>query len=152
MTIDVCVQRATAFSPLPADADFERWARVALQDREAAALTIRLVGREESRRLNGAYRGKDVDTNVLSFPAQLPVEIGADLGIDLLGDVVICAARVADEAREQGKSERDHWAHLTVHGVLHLLGYDHQCAEDAAVMEGLEVALLRSLGIPNPYE
>lgn len=148
MTIEVDVQRATAGGLLPADEDFARWARAALQDRESAQLTIRLVGRGESRRLNRRYRGKDADTNVLSFPADLP----ADIGFDLLGDVVICAARVADEAREQGKPASAHWAHLTIHGVLHLLGYDHECAEDAAVMEGLEVALLESLGIPNPYE
>jgi probable rRNA maturation factor len=76
----------------------------------------------------------------------------AEIDIDLLGDVVICAARVADEAREQGKAESAHWAHLTIHGVLHLLGYDHERAEDAGVMEGLEVRLLESLGIPNPYD
>jgi len=152
MTIDVAVQRATACEPLPADEDFERWARAALRGRDSAELTIRLVGRAESRRLNRQYRGKDAETNVLSFPADLPAGIGVDLGLDLLGDVVICAARVAEEAREQGKSEPAHWAHLTIHGVLHLLGYDHECAEDAAVMEGLEVDLLESLGIPNPYE
>lgn len=148
MTIEVVVQRATARGPLPADEDFERWVRAALQGRDSAELTVRLVGRAESRRLNRQYRGKDADTNVLSFPADLP----AGIGPDLLGDVVICAARVADEAREQGKPELSHWAHLTIHGVLHLLGYDHECAEDAVVMEDLEVALLESLGIPNPYE
>ncbi|MDX1380900.1 MAG: rRNA maturation RNase YbeY, partial [Xanthomonadales bacterium] len=110
MTIEVVVQRATARGPLPADEDFERWARAALQGRESAELTIRLVGRGESRRLNRQYRGKDADTNVLSFPADLP----AGIGLDLLGDVVICAARVADEAREQGKPEPAHWAHLTI--------------------------------------
>jgi len=148
MAIEVAVQRATSFEPLPADEDFERWARAALQGRPSAELSIRLVGRKESRRLNRQYRGKDTDTNVLSFPADLP----AAIGIDLLGDVVICAARVADEAREQGKPASAHWAHLTIHGVLHLLGYDHERAEDAGVMEVLEVALLESLGIPNPYE
>jgi len=148
MAIEVAVQRATSFAALPADEDFERWARAALRDRKSAVLTIRLVGREESRSLNRNYRGKDAETNVLSFPADLPAEIG----IDLLGDVVICAARVAEEAREQGKAESAHWAHLTIHGVLHLLGYDHERAEDAGVMEGLEVRLLESSGLPNPYD
>jgi probable rRNA maturation factor len=147
MAIEVAVQRATSFARLPADADFERWARAALHNRESAELTIRLVGRAESRRLNRQFRGQDADTNVLSFPADLP----GDLGSDLLGDVVICAARVAEEAREQGKPESAHWAHLTIHGVLHLLGYDHERAEDAGIMENLEITLLESLGIPDPY-
>ena len=108
---------------------------------------MRLVGREESRQLNGQYRGIDKPTNVLSFPADLP----GDIGIPLLGDLVICAPLVESEALEQGKAVLDHWAHLTVHGILHLLGYDHQDDSGAREMESLEIRLLQELGVPDPY-
>ena len=109
-----------------------------------ASLSIRVVGAAESRRLNRTWRGKDKPTNVLSFPApatQSPV----------LGDLAICAPVVAREAREQGKSAQAHWAHMVVHGVLHLLGYDHELDRDAAVMEARETALLANFGYANPY-
>jgi probable rRNA maturation factor len=147
MTIDLAVQRESEYRPLPGDDEFERWVRAALQERDAAELTIRIVDEDESRALNRRYRDRDYPTNVLSFPADLP----AELALDLLGDVVICAPRVAEEAREQGKSEPAHWAHLTVHGVLHLLGYDHQDESDAREMEALEIRLLASLGYDDPY-
>ena len=110
-------------------------------------LCIRVVGTAASRRLNREYRGKDRPTNVLSFPAS-PVE--RELA-GSLGDLAICAAVVADEARKQGKAPRAHWAHMVVHGVLHLHGYDHQSARDARRMEGLEVEILRGFGYQNPY-
>lgn len=147
MRIDLAVQRASAHEPLPDDEDFERWVRAVLSERAAAELSIRIVDEDESRALNRRYRGRDYATNVLSFPADLPGE----LEIGLLGDIVICAPRVAAEAREQGKAEQAHWAHLTVHGVLHLLGYDHQREADAQEMEGLEVRLLAALGYDDPY-
>lgn len=147
MTIELAVQRATAFEALPVDADFESWVKAALQGVEDAELTVRLVDEGESRDLNQRYRGKDAPTNVLSFAAELPE--GVDL--PLLGDIVICAPLVAAEAREQGKAERAHWAHLTVHGVLHLQGYDHQQEADAVAMEALEIEVLASLGIGDPY-
>jgi len=148
MTIELQVQRATRNEDLPSDSQFERWVRAALGDRAEAVLTIRIVDREESRQLNANYRGKDAATNVLSFPADLPVEID----LPLLGDIVMCAPVVAAEAEAQGKSAAAHWAHLTVHGVLHLLGHDHQQPAEAARMESLEISLLDSLGIANPYE
>jgi probable rRNA maturation factor len=147
MTTELEVQRATRFEPVPDDRDFSLWVRTALQGRAEAALTIRVVGRDESRRLNRRYRGKDAATNVLSFPADLPPEIG----LPLLGDIVICAPLVAAEAAAQGKPPEAHWAHLTIHGVLHLLGYDHEEAAQAAEMEGLEITLLASIGITDPY-
>ncbi|MGK2924545.1 MAG: rRNA maturation RNase YbeY [Lysobacterales bacterium] len=145
--IELAVQRATCWQPLPSDAQFKLWVRTALRGRAAAELTIRIVDREESRELNRQYRGKDAPTNVLSFPADLPKEVE----VDLLGDILMCAPLVAEEALEQGKAEQAHWAHLTIHGVLHLLGHDHQETADAEVMEGIEIALLESLGIANPY-
>ena len=147
MSIELDLQVATDFEPLHTSAEFEAWAELALQDRPVAELTLRLVDREESCQLNEQYRGKDSPTNVLSFPANLPEGIG----LQLLGDIIICAPLVSEEASEQGKPISAHWAHLVIHGILHLLGYDHQQEEDAAKMESLEVELLESTGIPNPY-
>ena len=148
MTIELDVQRATSFQPLPTDLQFELWVTTALQKRSAAVLTIRIADREECRALNKRFSGKDKATNVLSFPASLPGEIA----LPLLGDIVLCAPMVAEEALRQEKSPEAHWSHLTIHGVLHLLGYDHQQAEAAAEMEALEIDLLQSLGFPSPYE
>mgnify|MGYP001815431420 FL=1 len=147
MTIELDIQIATDFEGIPSAEQFELWAGLALKDHTGAELTLRLVDREESSQLNGQYRGKDGPTNVLSFPAELPP--GIDL--PLLGDIVICAPLVAEEARLQGKPPESHWAHLVVHGVLHLLGHDHQTGEEAVKMESLEVELLNSIGIANPY-
>jgi probable rRNA maturation factor len=101
----------------------------------------------EVQRLNSRYRGKDAATNVLSFPADLPAEVD----LPLLGDIVMCAPLVAAESVAQRKRPEAHWAHLTIHGVLHLLGHDHQEAAQAREMETLEIALLESLGIADPY-
>jgi probable rRNA maturation factor len=147
MAIEVDVQFAVEAAGLPAAADFETWCGAALGERRDAELAVRVVGREESRRLNRAYRGKDAPTNVLSFPADLPP--GIDL--PLLGDIVICAPLVDEEAQAQGKEPRAHWAHLAVHGVLHLLGHDHQSDAEAAAMEALETRILLALGLPDPW-
>ena len=147
MAIELDLQRAERFENAPADEQFETWVPAVLQSRGDAELTIRLVGREESRTLNHTYRGKDRETNVLSFPSELPD--GVD--IPLLGDIVICAPLVEQEALEQAKPVEHHWAHLTLHGLLHLLGYDHVEESDAKEMEALETSLLASLGISDPY-
>jgi probable rRNA maturation factor len=110
-------------------------------------LTLRLVDRDESRALNLRYRGQDKPTNVLSFPAGLP----CGLDLPLLGDIVICAPLVGEEAEKQHKSLQSHWAHLVIHGVLHLLGHDHQDEKEAVDMEAIEVDLLASLGFSDPY-
>jgi probable rRNA maturation factor len=127
------------------------WAHAALGRRaRGTELALRVVGTAESRRLNAHFRGKDRPTNVLSFPApRLPaLSVG---GRRPLGDLVICARLLRLEARLQGKSLRAHWAHLVVHGALHLIGYDHERARDARRMERREIAVLRRLGFANPY-
>lgn len=129
---------------------FRRWVAAALAGaghRGPAELSIRIVGAREGRSLNRRYRGRDYATNVLSFPAELPSGVAAPL----LGDIVISAPVVEREAREQAKPLRDHYAHLAVHGVLHLLGHDHQRERDATRMEALEARILASLDIANPY-
>jgi probable rRNA maturation factor len=147
MKAEIDVQVATVFSPLPAESELCLWAQTALRDLTEADLTLRLVDSEESHKLNSRFRGKSQPTNVLSFPAELP----PGLDIPLLGDVVICAPLVNEEAAVQGKSLQAHFAHLVIHGVLHLQGYDHQDDQQAAEMEALEVELLNSLGFANPY-
>jgi probable rRNA maturation factor len=153
-TLDLDLQVATEAPDLPDREDFERWAVAALAGRrERAALTIRVVDAEESAALNGTYRGRAGPTNVLSFPFDLPPGIEArDPIADLLGDLVICADVVQQEALEQGKAARAHWAHMVVHGVLHLLDYDHLAENDADEMENLEIGVLGELGFHSPYE
>lgn len=138
----------------PSQTDLARFGAAALGGRrERAELTIRVVDEQESRALNLRFRGQDKPTNVLSFPFDPPPGlVEADPVFDLLGDLVICASLVQREALEQGKEELAHWAHLVVHGVLHLLDYDHLNEDDAAEMEGLETAILQGLGFPPPYE
>ena len=135
------MQRAVARG-VPAPARLERWARAAL-GRRGGEVTVRVVGAAESRALNRRYRGKDKPTNVLSFPSEAP---------GVLGDLAICATVVGREAREQGKRPDAHWAHMVVHGVLHLLGFDHIRPADAKVMEGRERAILARLSFPDPYK
>jgi probable rRNA maturation factor len=135
---------------IPAAISFRRWVEAALQGarrKKPSELAIRIVDAREGRALNRDYRSKDYATNVLSFPAELPP--GVDL--PLLGDLAICAPVVRHEAKEQGKLAAHHWAHMTVHGVLHLLGYDHIEDAQATRMEALETRILAGLGIPDPY-
>ena len=150
------VQRATIGEDLPADRDFRCWAAAALSDCVAPVeISIRIVGERESAELNQRYRGKKGPTNVLSFGADLPPALADRLGADEvplpLGDLVICAPVVLRESQAQSKHSEDHWAHMVIHGVLHLLGHDHQTDDQAAEMEALEVRVLRSLGVGNPY-
>lgn len=135
----------------PRARDIAIWAGTAIGRRAAGGeLGIRVVGSAESRRLNARYRGRDKPTNVLSFPpAPLPGRASAQSRP--LGDLVICAQVVRAEAREQKKSLEAHWAHLVVHGALHLIGYDHERDAEAKRMERREVAVLRRLGFANPY-
>ena len=146
--LDVSVSYGLARKGLPSATSFRKWAAAAAQGRiRRADLAIRLVDSKEGRALNRHYRGKDYATNVLSFPAELPEGVT----LPLLGDLVICAPVVAREAAEQDKPLLAHYAHLTVHGVLHLLGLDHEDEREAEAMEQMEREILAALGLPDPY-
>lgn len=139
-----------AAAGIPHRSSFSAWVAAALRrvrHRRRSALSIRIVDAVEGRALNRTWRGRDYATNVLSFAADLPPAGG----LPLLGDLVICADVLAREAAEQGKRLRDHYAHMTVHGTLHLLGHDHQDDAEAERMETLERAILASFGIADPY-
>ena len=150
--LDVAVGYAAPRAGVPAAASFRKWVAAALEGRiREADLAIRIVDEKEGRALNHHYRGKDYATNVLSFPAELPEGLPKGVKLPLLGDLVLCAPVVAREAREQGKPLNAHYAHLTVHGCLHLLGWDHEDAQEAEAMEQLEREILAGLGLPDPY-
>lgn len=148
MSIHVDLQIACEATDIPSAADFTRWVETVLkQQHTEGELCIRIVDSEESRELNRDYRDKDKSTNVLSFPFEVPPGIP----LTLLGDLVICAEVVAQEACEQQKPAQDHWAHMVVHGTLHLLGFDHINDDEAEQMEALERVLLAQLDIADPY-
>lgn len=152
MPVQIDVQYVCESSAdLPTEEDFQRWADIALCDDDDAEVTIRIVDEDESRELNHQYRGKNKPTNVLSFPMELPEELAGEMEDGLLGDLVICAPVVAREAAEQNKPLPHHWAHMVIHGMLHLQGYDHIEDDEAEEMESLEIKLLQQLGIENPY-
>jgi len=142
MSSTIHIQRAVPAAGIPSAASLREWAQAA-RGRRKGAITLRLVAADEGQALNRDWRGRDYATNVLSFPMQEP---------DYLGDIVICAAVVAREAAEQGKSLRAHWAHMVVHGVLHLMGHDHIADAEAEAMEAIERKLLARLGFSDPYE
>jgi probable rRNA maturation factor len=143
---DILIQRRVDPAGIPAAASLREWANKAL-GRIAGDITLRIVDEAESHELNQRYRGKDKSTNVLSFPYD-----GDMLDVPVLGDIVICAPVVQREADQQGKDPRAHWAHMVVHGCLHLLGYDHVQESEAEVMEAKERRILAELGFPDPYE
>ena len=150
--LDVSVGYATPRAGLPAAVSFRKWVAAALNGRiREANLAIRIVDSKEGRALNRHYRGKDYATNVLSFPAELPEGLPAKVQLPLLGDLVLCAPVIAREAREQRKPLVAHYAHLTVHGALHLLGWNHEDEREAECMEQLEREILAGLGIADPY-
>lgn len=143
------LQIATDFADYPTEQQFQAWIDAVLTDQSVdSEIVIRLVDAAESGELNQQYRHKSGPTNILSFPFEAPE--GIDM--DLLGDLVICAPLIAEEARQQSKPLIHHWAHITIHGVLHLLGYDHVEEAEAEEMEALEIKLLHKLNIANPYQ
>lgn len=150
MNYRIDIETNSGSQRIPPAALLEAWITAALQSQnlEEAEVSLYIVDDEESQELNAQYRGKDKPTNVLSFPADIPPEVG----IPLLGDLVVCAPVVEREAQEQGKSLEAHWAHMLVHGSLHLLGFDHIHDDEAEVMESLETDIVTGLGFPAPYQ
>ena len=148
MSIELEIQRLVEDPSIPADDQLESWVRSALNGEGHVMVNLRIVDEAEGWALNKQWRGRDTATNVLSFPADVPS--GDDVRV--LGDVVICAPVVVRESVKQGKPLMHHWAHLLIHGLLHLLGYDHINGKHAEVMEAREVEILAGLGIPDPYE
>ncbi len=148
MTIRIDIQRASRDAEVPDDDAIADWVSAAWLGKEDTEVTVRCVDIPESHALNKQYRHKDKPTNVLSFPFEAPM--GVDVG--LLGDLVICAPVVAQEAEQQSKTLQAHWAHMIVHGMLHLQGYDHMNSDEAERMETLETDILAELGFANPYE
>lgn len=153
MSTHVDIDVVSLSARLPEAGQIENWISQALAaipdfDQNDAEVSVCIVDEAESRDFNLRYRHQDKPTNVLSFPADIPPE----LDLPLLGDLVICAPVVEQEAKEQRKSLDAHWAHMVVHGTLHLLGYDHITDEDAEEMEALETSILLQMGFPAPYE
>jgi len=148
MGLELAVQCAVDEDEVPGESAFRGWVEAVLVGRrESTELVIRVVDADEAQTLNATWRGQDRPTNVLAFPADLPPE----LELRLLGDLVLCAPVVAAQAQEQGKSVTDHYAHLTIHGLLHLLGFDHESEDEAQRMEAEERRILAGLGIEDPY-
>lgn len=147
-TLTVDFQPISDAPGVPGQPDIQTWAQTAWQGEDDSEVTIRIVDEAESQALNHQYRNKDRPTNVLSFPFEAPPGIP----VALAGDLVICAPVVEREAREQNKTMEAHWAHMVIHGILHLQGFDHITDEEAGVMEELEIRLLGQLGFSNPYE
>lgn len=149
LAVKLNLQNPMAYEDVPSRYFFQRWVETALTGRrkKATEIAIRIVDELESAELNQTYRRKMGPTNILSFPFEPPPGIK----LPILGDLVICAPIVAKEAAEQNKTLPAHWAHMVIHGVLHLLGYDHVKEAEALIMENLEIKLLDSLGFTNPY-
>ncbi len=147
MAITIDLQNDAALECVPGIQQFQNWVTAALQESHSELeQTIRIVDETESRDLNGRFRNKDAATNVLAFPSDSDL-----LDYDCLGDLVICAPIVVAEATAQGKPVEAHWAHLVVHGMLHLQGFDHNNDDETAQMEALEIKILNFLGYTNPY-
>lgn len=150
MAYQIDIESNSQNQQIPARPELERWISAALQsqDFENAEVSVYIVDEDEGQELNAQYRGKDYPTNVLSFPA----DIAEEVGVPLLGDLVVCAPVVEREAQEQGKTLQAHWAHMLIHGTLHLVGFDHIDDDEAETMETLETQIVTGLGYPAPYQ
>jgi probable rRNA maturation factor len=149
VTLALEIQSISLSKSVPTRVELRRWVRAAL--RSSAQLTLRIVDEAEARQLNKSFRRKDYPTNVLTFVYDdPPAQVSGGRKI-LMGDIILCAPVIEREAREQGKALQAHYAHLTIHGVLHLQGHDHQGAREAQAMEALEIETLAQLGYPNPF-
>jgi len=153
MQTELDIQCLSNASDIPGEKQFNHWVSAVLAEKRVGqTVTIRIVDEKEAQRLNRKYRQRDYATNVLSFPAELPEGLPVEIRQSQLGDLLLCAPVVKREAQENGRPEEDHWAHLTIHGILHLLGYDHDQPETAGQMEAREIEILGRLGIPDPYQ
>lgn len=145
-------QNACTDNSIPSESDCLAWLQQFLPELHGESeLTVRIVDEAESQSLNHEYRGKNKPTNVLSFPFERPEFLPEEIQFPLLGDLIICAQVVNREANEQNKTTDAHWAHMLLHGCLHLLGYDHVDDDEAEEMENLEIKILQKMGFPNPY-
>jgi len=150
--IELEYQNVCSSENVPTEQQCVQWLEMFLPDfQQEAELTVRIVDEAESQELNNTYRGKDKPTNVLSFPFEVPEHLPEEVDFPLLGDLVVCAQVVEREAKEQNKSLESHWAHMLLHGSLHLLGYDHIDDIEAEEMESLEIKILQKMGFENPY-
>jgi len=150
--LELIVQDQQQDYELPSTELMQKWAAQALMVDTDAQVSLQVVDSKESQQLNNEYRGKDKPTNVLSFPMELPDELIAQMEQAVLGDLVVCAQIVAEEAQQQNKTTEAHWAHMLVHGMLHLQGYDHIEDDEAEKMEQQEIRILHQLGFENPYQ
>ncbi|CAI8171523.1 MAG: Endoribonuclease YbeY [Cellvibrionales bacterium UBA7375] len=149
MTIILDIQSASSSEDAPDDQSIKRWVSAALDSKTGdTELSVRIVDEDEGKALNETYRGASGPTNVLSFP----FDEKTPEPLPLIGDIVVCAPVVVREAKQQNKALNAHWAHMIIHGVLHLLGYDHQNDSEAAIMEALETEIMQKLGFPPPYK
>ena len=149
MTIILDIQSASSSEDVPDDQSIKRWVSAALDSKTGdTELSVRIVDEDEGKALNETYRGVSGPTNVLSFP----FDEKTPEPLPLIGDIVVCAPVVVREAKQQNKALNAHWAHMIIHGVLHLLGYDHQNDSEAAIMEALETEIMQKLGFPPPYK
>jgi probable rRNA maturation factor len=146
--IELSISDEVEEAALPTEEDFQHWAQASYLGDDEAVVSLQIVGSDEMRELNNDYRGKDKPTNVLSFPMELPEEVG----INILGDLALCDEVIEMEAKQQDKPAEAHWAHMLVHGMLHLQGYDHIDDADAEVMEAKEIEIMKNLGFDNPYK
>lgn len=146
--IELSISDEVDTAVLPSEEDFEQWVQPCYPDEDEAVASLQIVSSEEMQVLNKTYRAKDKPTNVLSFPMELPEEVG----INILGDLALCATVIKAEAKQQGKEPAAHWAHMVVHGMLHLQGYDHIEDDEAEEMEAREVEIMQTLGFENPYQ
>ncbi|MGD2167036.1 MAG: rRNA maturation RNase YbeY [Gammaproteobacteria bacterium] len=150
MAVSIIVENACGHRAAPADSDFRDWVGAVFAGRGKGEIGIRIVGEEEARALNRQYRARDYATNVLAFPGDDDFGVA---GIEApIGDIVICAAVVEREARELDRDPREHWAHLSIHGALHLDGFDHETDEQAREMESREARILEFFGFPDPWK
>ncbi|MCW8924079.1 MAG: rRNA maturation RNase YbeY [Gammaproteobacteria bacterium] len=146
--IELSISEGVDESALPTEEQLQHWAQSGYLSEGDAVASFQIVASNEMQGLNKNYRGKDKPTNVLSFPMEVPAEVG----INILGDLALCKEVIESEAKQQGKSLESHWAHMVVHGMLHLQGYDHIEDAEAELMEAKEIEIMKSLGFANPYK